>query len=253
MSSVTLKSQRPVGRGVIEYTYRCNCEHSSQLDVVITTSFAGQAQWLAELECQSRCGEALAEPDSYAQGLLELAKIQVPPPVFYAWVNHTDDANYYVTLCSGGIITIPKYMVKSLRVMGSSLHESGSATNVVTRIEFDPEKEGVLTVIQLAEALERALRVRRGSPAPSFTVPHEEHVGAKLSVRGVTCRDNIWAYNSAYPITGYFITKIEGCLVTSSRMNGSQQIMFVFIAPYGMQCGFDFSGMIEIDVAIRKP
>jgi len=166
--------------------------------------------------------------------------------VFVAWVNDVTDDAYFVSLCSGDEIIVPREMLKSFRPLGRSSVDGATSSNITARLEFDLEVPGALTVVQLATALERELG---GVPASTSVAKGQEVCQqVKILVNGPACQNNFGYYISAYPLTGAALARTEHCQASSVIRIGQTQVRFVHSGFPGTPCANYYNGAVYLDV-----
>ncbi|MCC7054231.1 MAG: hypothetical protein IT355_13275 [Gemmatimonadaceae bacterium] len=249
MASVVFKSRVPSGFGVWEYTYGCTCGNASGKDVKVTASNHTEGRMLAEMACDEQCGEgrSASESNYYNQVASILSREQVDP-VFVVAVNEVTRDFHVVTLCTGDEIAVPSSIVKDFRLIGNM--QGGGRSNTYARMELDSARPEVVTISQLAAALQRTLK--DSSEARDGKSAGEEYAVISIPCSGAACNPTNAYFDCVGDITSAVINRTEGCSAWGLTRIGKRRLRITHDALNGTRCGTGYGGKCYVDISFIR-
>ena len=148
MSKVTFIRKKHLGSGNFEYTYKCDCESSSN-EIKVVSGNDNSALALAELECEELCNENKGQISEYHKNLKSLLKLEKPHSIFSTWVEDVNDDFISIKLCTGQIVQLPRSVVNSFKLLGIS--QSEDKLTKLGLISIDKSTPEGLAIYQLSE------------------------------------------------------------------------------------------------------
>ena len=118
MATLTLISKVHLGSGNFEYTYKCECNNSTN-EIKVTSGNDMQAEMLAQMECDDNCNNSKlskSQTNDLKKILIESGKPFENS--FIVAIEEIQEENYFISLCTGDKINIPKKIVKSFDLIG---------------------------------------------------------------------------------------------------------------------------------------
>lgn len=249
MSKVTFIKKKHLGSGNFEYTYKCDCENSSN-EIKVVSGNDNSALALAELECEELCNDNKGQVSEYHKNLKTLLQIEKPDSVFSTWIEDANDEYISIKLCTGQSIQLPQSVISNFKLLGIS--QSENKLTKLGLISIDKSTPEGLAIYQLSEVVKNYHEEK--NPETFFKILTEESFTAAVPCSGIACNSPAYSYfNSQFPIIDFALNRAENCSVLGVIKLGNKQLRIHHSAIGGTVCGNNYSGKAHIDVVVQKP
>jgi hypothetical protein len=249
MSKVTFIKKEHLGSGNFEYTYKCECNNSSN-EIKVVSGNNNSALALAELECDELCDEKKGNISEYHQTLKSLLQSERPDTLFSTWVEDVSADFISVKLCTGQTVQLPCSIINNFKLLGIS--QSEEKITKLGLISIDKSSPEGLAIYQLCEIVKNYHDEK--SESLQSKLFSEESLTITVPISGLACNHPSYSYfNSQYPIIDFATNRSENCSVVEVKKLGNKQLRVQHAAFSGTPCGNNYSGKVYIDIVIQKP